>query len=102
MSVIAAGINVAAFDGGRGIVPPINAPERPIQNPDPVKPSAIEGLGGTRFGYDREMKRSFVEFRDDESGRVISRFPAEQNGGEILARDVSHAAAQAKLLDILA
>ncbi len=91
MSAISTGLNVDVIDRTRSAI-------ARIKQPDLVKPSSSEQSQSARFVYDREMKRSFVEFRDSESGRVISRFPAEQPDGGAIAQAV----AKAKLLDILA
>ena len=81
MAITSTGLRFDAVDWGRSAVAP---------KPDLVQPSSVERSRSARFVYDREMKRSFVEFRDDESGRVISRFPAESRP------DVT------KMLDVLA
>ncbi len=102
MSIISIGLNVDTFDRGHGAVAPVNPSGRPIWKPDTVEPLLTEQTQSARFVYDREMKRSFVELRDDESGRVISRFPAEQRHDLFMAQDIGPAVANAKLLDVLA
>lgn len=88
MSIINTGFNVVAM--------------RSIAKPYLVEPIPVEPTRSARFVYDREVQRSFVELRDDESGRVISRFPAEQPGAGIVAENIQKAVANAKLLDVLA
>lgn len=102
MSVISTGLNIDIIDRERGAVARIDRSRRPIDKPDLTEPSSIGQTRSARFVYDREMKRSFVELRDDESGRVISRFPAKQRHDGLMARDIKHAVTKAKLLDVLA
>lgn len=102
MSIISIGLSVDTLDRGRGAVAPIDPSERPVRQPDLVEPLLSEQTQSARFVYDREMKRSFVELRDDESGRVISRFPAERSRDVIMAKDIQDAVENAKLLDVLA
>lgn len=102
MSIISIGLSVDTLDRGRGAVAPIDPSGRPVRQPDLVEPLLSEQTQSARFVYDREMKRSFVELRDDESGRVISRFPAERSRDVIMAKDIQDAVENAKLLDVLA
>ncbi len=101
MSVISIGLNVDALDRGRGADAPIDPSRRPVDKPDLAEPLLTEQTRSARFVYDREMKRSFVELRDDESGRVISRFPAKQRHDGFMAQDIGQAVTKAKLLDVL-
>lgn len=65
-----------------------------------ITPRPVEPTQGTRFVYDRETKRSFVEFLDRDSGRVILRFPAEQQLTNVLQDNLAHASASGNLIDI--
>lgn len=101
MSIINAGMNFGGIDRGRGFVAKTNETGRAIQETGLLKPPPVELTHGTRLVYDHDMKRSYVEFLDEESGRVIDRFPAEQLHDGIMAREIGHALASSILLDVL-
>ena len=101
MLAIGAGTYFESFDRGRGFVPNTNDSGRAIDVSDLVEPRPVEPTHSTRLVYDHDMKRSYVEFLDDKSGRVIDRFPAEQLRDAIMARDIADRAAKAKLLDVV-
>ena len=82
MSEISMGVHFGRTGVGRGIPADLHETGHAVARPETIRPPPVEQLRGTRLVYDREMKRSYVEFLDYASGRVLDRFPSERSSAD--------------------
>ena len=94
MSAISMGVNFGGIGMGRGFAANPHETGHPNARPETIELRSVEQSRGTRLVYDRATKRSYVEFLDYETGRVLDRFPTEKLSADKLT-------ANSNLVDVL-